>query len=198
MKKQRVNCSDCNQSFRKKSELTRHYQSKHQGLKWQCVDCGRIYKSRDNLKRHCRKRHSSVESTGTVRQIEGQSPDFDLPGRVATCTVIPESEESIPELEPESPEEDNSPVEFVAKQQERFRQAYQITRDRLKVDGSEEEVLLRSGSTCQTISCWKFSMVLLSATVPEEIEKVEFCLRGAIQSCQTVVRPQVRYPKKSA
>ena len=138
-RKQRVNCSDCNQSFRKKSELTRHYQSKPQELKWHCVDCDRIYKSRNNLKRHCRKRHPSVESTGTVGQIEGQSPEFDLPGRVATCTVIPESEESIPELEPEQPDVDNSPVEFVAKQQERFRQAYQITRDRLKVTAQKRK-----------------------------------------------------------
>ena len=74
VKKQRVNCSDCNQSFRKKSELTRHYQSKHQGLKWHCVDCGRIYKSRKNLKRHCRKRHPSVESTGTVETDRRAEP----------------------------------------------------------------------------------------------------------------------------
>ena len=37
------------------------------------------------------------------------------------------------------PDEDNSPVAFVAKQQERFRQAYQITRDRLKVTAQKRK-----------------------------------------------------------
>ena len=171
VKKQRVSCSDCNQSFRKKSELTRHYQSKHQGLKWQCVDCGRIYKSRDNLKRHCRKRHPSVESTGTIGQIEGPSPEFDFPGRVATCTVIPESDESIPEREPEQPDVDNSPVEFVAKQQERFRQAYQITRDRLKVTAQKRKSYYDLGVRAKQFPVGSSVWYYYPATVSEEVEK---------------------------
>ena len=118
----RVPCPDCDATFRKSSEMKRHFQSKHQGLTWHCLDCGRIYRSRDNLRRHTKKRHPtsgptfateleedpdttdiSVEQVETVAETEREQwePDAEVPVEDFGHVEEPLPEPVANEMEPE-------------------------------------------------------------------------------------------------
>ena len=86
-------------------------------------------------------------------------------------SVIEEQQETITE---------NSPVEFVADRQERFRSAYEIVRNHLKTTAKKRKSVLRCERASSEFRNREPSVVFLPETVHSPLQKVEFRIHRTI------------------
>ena len=50
-------CNECDQIFKRKSDLGRHVANVHEGKSFDCGHCGMKYARKDNLHRHVKTKH---------------------------------------------------------------------------------------------------------------------------------------------
>lgn len=64
-------CDQCNDSFRRASDLKNHYASIHQSLKpFPCSSCDKSYSTKQSLNNHLSKEHKSLDKPMDEQVVE--------------------------------------------------------------------------------------------------------------------------------